>query len=31
MSQLLSIKTNRRGFEDYRVARNLLFTPSICT
>jgi len=22
MSQLLSIKTNRRGFGDYRVARN---------
>jgi hypothetical protein len=29
--QLLSIKTNIRGFEDYRLARNLVSKRCICT
>jgi len=28
--QLRSVKTNTRGFEEYRLARNVLFMRCIC-
>jgi hypothetical protein len=31
LSQLLGIKTNRRSFEYYRVAENLIFMRCVCT
>ena len=31
MRQLIGIKTNRRNFDYYRMAENLLFMKCICT